>query len=211
MASNTYQRSIELKSIREFAVLQVMDNKTLTTSSLMPILTKEFGKKLDGIKFDTVSNWIYVGRNDGKNPFPRGNKKKQKGIIMIQTTGTLSKKPTFNEVLSSFSSQQELANFLLDGFLQIAKERNELRTTRTDSIIPLENQIRELSDENKLLKEKLKLVTTERDRCMKIHNESLVNNTQSNINKKPRTLDDALAIIRNEKTDIRVPKRGEII
>lgn len=208
---SSYQRSIQLREIREFAILQVMENKSLVVSTLMPILSKEFGNKLDGIGYGTISNWICVGRNEGKNPFNAKLKKKQKGIIMIQTTGTLPKKPTFDEVLSSFSSQQELANFLLDGFLQIAKERNELRTTRTDSIIPLENQIRELTDENKLLKEKLKLVITERDRCMKIHNESLVNNNQSNTNKKPRTLDDALAIIRNEKSEIRVPKLGEII
>ena len=208
---NTYQRGKQLKAIREFALLQVMEDKSLTTSTLMPILAKEFGNKLDGISYDTFSNWIFIGRNDGKNPYTRENRKKQKGIIMIQTTGTLSnKKPTFDEVLSSFSSQQELANFLLDGFLQIAKERNELKENHVVSVLPLEDKIRELTEENKLLKERLKIVISERDRCMKIHNESLVS-SQSNTNRKPKTIDDALAIIRNEKVDIRVPKRGEII
>jgi hypothetical protein len=196
---NTVQRANELKLIREYAIECVSKSKNLTVKYLMPILSAKFGIKLNGISYGTVSSWIIVGR---KNSYQQLQK--------CEVKDSKPNKLTFDEVVSLFSSQEELAMFILEGFLFISKERNELMKEKKEGSKSYQEELQEkterievLTSECQDLHEKLKIVIGERDRCIKLHNETIaLNNKQFNNNKpsyKPRTIDEALKIIKNEE------------
>jgi hypothetical protein len=160
---NTRARCKELSPIREFAIREAKSNPSLTINSLREILSKQFGDTATRLPYQTVRNWL----------------NKARGSMPVSATEP-KEKPTFEQLIESFSSPDELGEYLVLGFVKIAQERNELRSLVGNDTTGLKAELdsyiqrcKELKGEVISLTSQLQAKSNDYDRLLKLHNESL--------------------------------------
>ncbi|MCJ7760842.1 hypothetical protein MUP59_06850, partial [Candidatus Bathyarchaeota archaeon] len=154
---NTFERSKELKPLRDFVVEHVKADPKLTRGLLRKLLADKFGPERSALSAKTIGNWMHLGKT-GSYYRVRG----KQPSIQVKHKEKQTATPPATIVTAPMPTSSDIATALL-GRVVHAINNSDL----------LVIQLREAKSMIARLEEKVNKVEGERDRVLKIHNECI--------------------------------------